>query len=37
LCLATAEGQGIEDWELRDRIGDERLRLVRDHTAALAP
>jgi hypothetical protein len=31
LCMATAEGQGIEDHALRERVGEERLRLFRDH------
>ncbi|MER5638844.1 crotonyl-CoA carboxylase/reductase [Kitasatospora sp. NPDC002227] len=34
LGLATAEGQGVEDWALRKRIGEDRLRLFRDHAAA---
>jgi crotonyl-CoA reductase len=29
LCLATAEGQGVDDPEKRDRIGEERLRIFR--------
>ncbi|AUG75715.1 crotonyl-CoA carboxylase/reductase [Kitasatospora sp. MMS16-BH015] len=33
LGLATEEGQGIEDPVLRDRIGEQRLRLFRDHAA----
>ncbi|WP_441247466.1 crotonyl-CoA carboxylase/reductase [Kitasatospora sp. McL0602] len=33
LGLATEEGQGIEDWALRKRIGEDRLRLFRDHAA----
>jgi hypothetical protein len=34
LCLAPEEGLGIEDWPLRDRIGEQRLRLFRDHAPA---
>jgi crotonyl-CoA reductase len=30
LCLAPAEGLGIEDQAARDRVGEERLRLFRD-------
>jgi crotonyl-CoA reductase len=30
LCLAPREGMGIEDHELRERIGEERLRVFRD-------
>lgn len=30
LCLAEREGLGVEDVELRERIGEERLRLFRD-------
>lgn len=36
LNLATAEGQGVDDPGLRDRVGEDRLRLFRDHAAALA-
>ena len=31
LCLAPEEGLGIEDPLLRDQIGEDRLRLFRDH------
>jgi len=31
LCLATGEGQGIEDHALRERVGEEKLRLFRDN------
>jgi crotonyl-CoA reductase len=31
LCMATAEGQGIEDHALRERVGEGKLRLFRDH------
>ncbi|MFT3864037.1 MAG: crotonyl-CoA carboxylase/reductase [Solirubrobacterales bacterium] len=30
LCLAPREGMGIEDHELRERIGEERLRVFRE-------
>lgn len=33
LGLATQEGQGIEDPVLRAQVGEERLRLFRDHAA----
>jgi crotonyl-CoA reductase len=34
LCLAEQEGLGIEDWLLRERVGEQRLRLFREHAAA---
>ncbi|WP_448321938.1 crotonyl-CoA carboxylase/reductase [Streptomyces sp. CO7] len=34
LNLATAEGLGVTDPGLRERVGEERLRLFRDHAAA---
>ncbi|WP_392667928.1 crotonyl-CoA carboxylase/reductase [Streptomyces sp. LN785] len=34
LNLATAEGQGVADHGLRAQIGEDRLRLFRDHAAA---
>jgi crotonyl-CoA reductase len=37
LCLAEQEGLGIDDWLLRDRVGEARLRLFREHAAAPAP
>jgi crotonyl-CoA reductase len=33
LCLAEREGLGVQDWSLRERVGEERLRLFRDHAA----
>lgn len=36
LCLAPEEGLGIEDWEMRERVGEGRLRLFRDHAKSLA-
>ncbi|MFC7263279.1 crotonyl-CoA carboxylase/reductase [Streptomyces lutosisoli] len=33
LNLATAEGQGVTDQALRQQVGEERLRLFRDHAA----
>jgi crotonyl-CoA reductase len=33
LCLAPEEGLGIEDPLLREQIGEDRLRLFRDHVA----
>ena len=30
LCLAAEEGLGIEDTELRERVGEDRIRLFRD-------
>nr|BFE70508.1 hypothetical protein GCM10020092_038090 [Actinoplanes digitatis] len=33
LCLAEREGLGIEDEALRARVGEDRLRLFRDHAA----
>ncbi|GHE78631.1 crotonyl-CoA reductase [Streptomyces spiralis] len=33
LVLATDEDQGVEDWELRKKVGEERLRLFREHAA----
>ncbi len=35
LVLAPQEGLGIEDWTLRDRIGEQKLRLFRDHARAV--
>jgi len=34
LCLAPEEGLGIEDPLLRDQIGEDRLRLFRDHNVS---
>jgi crotonyl-CoA reductase len=34
LCLAPEEGLGVEDPLLRERIGEQRLRLFRDHAAS---
>jgi crotonyl-CoA reductase len=34
LCLATEEGQGIEDPVLREQVGEQKLRLFRDHARA---
>ncbi|MEV7883161.1 crotonyl-CoA carboxylase/reductase [Streptomyces sp. NPDC002817] len=36
LNLATAEGQGVQDPGLRERIGEPRLRLFRDHAGQAA-
>ena len=33
LCLAPSEGLGIEDPELRERIGEDRITLFRRHGA----
>jgi crotonyl-CoA reductase len=33
LCLAPREGLGIEDPELRDRVGEDRITLFRRHGA----
>jgi crotonyl-CoA reductase len=33
-CLAERDGLGIEDWLLRERVGEQRLRLFREHAAA---
>jgi len=32
LCLAPHEGLGIEDFELRERVGEDRLTIFRRHT-----
>lgn len=37
LCLAEREGLGIEDPVMRERVGEDRLRLFRDHAASTAP
>jgi len=34
LCLAPTEGLGIDDHELRDRVGEERLTIFRRHHGA---
>ncbi|MDA8080887.1 MAG: crotonyl-CoA carboxylase/reductase [Actinomycetota bacterium] len=31
LCLADDEDQGIEDFEMRDKVGENKLRLFRNH------
>jgi crotonyl-CoA reductase len=36
LCLAEREGLGVEDPELRARVGEERLRLFREQAKASA-
>ena len=33
LCLAASEDLGVEDEALRERVGEDRLRLFRDHAA----
>lgn len=33
LCLATAEGQGIDDPEFRDKVGEDKITLFRRHGA----
>ena len=33
LCLSPAEGLGVDDPELRERVGEDRLRLFRRHSA----
>lgn len=35
LCLAEEEGLGIEDWALRESVGERRLRLFRDHARGM--
>ena len=37
LCLAPSEGSGVADPAARERVGEARLRLVRDQLHALAP
>jgi crotonyl-CoA reductase len=37
LCLAEREGLGIEDWALRESIGERRIRLFRDHKSGPTP
>jgi crotonyl-CoA reductase len=37
LVLAPREGLGVEDPLLREQIGEERLRIFRDHADRLAP
>jgi crotonyl-CoA reductase len=32
LCLAPKEGLGIDDAELRDKIGEEKITLFRRHS-----
>ena len=34
LCLADKEGLGIENWALREHVGEDRLRLFREHPGA---
>jgi crotonyl-CoA reductase len=34
LCLASSEGQGIDDTELRQRVGEDRLTIFRRHHAS---
>ena len=36
LCLAPEEGLGIEDHALRERVGEDRLQLFRNHARSLA-
>ena len=31
LCLASAEGQGIEDPEFRAKVGEDKITLFRRH------
>lgn len=33
LCLADSEDQGIDNYEMREKIGEKKLRLFRDHAA----
>lgn len=35
LCLAEREGLGIEDWDLRESIGEQRLQLFREHARGI--
>ena len=35
LCLADTEDQGIEDFEMRDKVGESKLRLFRNHAKYL--
>ncbi len=35
LCLADAEDQGIDDFEMRDKVGENKLRLFRNHAKYL--
>lgn len=35
LCLAAGEDEGIENYEMREKIGENRLRLFRRHAASL--
>ncbi len=35
LCLADGEDQGIEDFEMRDKVGESKLRLFRNHAKYL--
>ncbi|MBW3537810.1 MAG: crotonyl-CoA carboxylase/reductase, partial [Actinobacteria bacterium] len=36
LCLASGEGQGIDDPELREKVGEDRITLFRRHAAQSA-
>lgn len=36
LCLADSPDQGIENYEMRDHIGEDKLRLFRNHAASLS-
>ena len=35
LCLADGEDQGIENFEMRDKVGENKLRLFRNHAKYL--